>query len=40
MRVGDTEGARATLLATAEAARRRDEPVAFARAVLGCGIRA
>lgn len=38
MRVGDTDAARATLLKAAEAARRRDDPVAFARAVLGCGI--
>ena len=38
MRVGDTVGARKTLLKTADAARLRDDPVGFAHAVLGCGI--
>jgi eukaryotic-like serine/threonine-protein kinase len=38
MRVGDTVAARETLLRAADLARRRDEPVAFSRAVLACGI--
>jgi serine/threonine protein kinase/tetratricopeptide (TPR) repeat protein len=38
MRVGDTVGARTTLLKAAAAARSRDDAVAFAGAVLGCGI--
>ena len=38
MRVGDTAAARDTLLRAADLARRRQEPVAFARAVLACGI--
>src|SRR5664279_4536 len=38
MRVGDTVAARETLLRAADLARQRAEPVAFARAVLACGI--
>ncbi len=38
MRAGDTSGARQTLIETADAARARDDAVAFAHAVLGCGI--
>ena len=38
MRVGDTEAARQTLLRAADAARVRDDPVAFAHAALGCAI--
>ncbi len=38
MRVGDTDAARQTLLRAADAARVRDDPVAFARAALSCGI--
>ncbi len=38
MRAGDTRGARQTLIETADAARARDDAVAFAHAVLGCGI--
>jgi tetratricopeptide (TPR) repeat protein len=38
MRVGDTDAARQTLLRAADAARVRDDPVAFARAALSCAI--
>jgi serine/threonine protein kinase/tetratricopeptide (TPR) repeat protein len=38
MRVGDTEAARRTLLRAADAARVRDDPVAFAHAALSCAI--
>jgi tetratricopeptide (TPR) repeat protein len=38
MRVGDTDAARQTLLRAADAARVRDDPVAFAHAALGCAI--
>jgi tetratricopeptide (TPR) repeat protein len=38
MRVGDTDGARQTLLRAADAARVRNDPVAFAHAALGCAI--
>ncbi len=38
MRVGDTEAARQTLLRAADAARVRNDPVAFAHAALGCAI--
>ena len=38
MRVGDTEAARQTLLRAADAARVRDDPVAFAHAALSCAI--
>jgi tetratricopeptide (TPR) repeat protein len=38
MRVGDTDAARQTLLRAADAARVRNDPVAFAHAALGCAI--
>ena len=38
MRVGDTDAARQTLLRAADAARVRDDPVAFANAALSCAI--
>jgi tetratricopeptide (TPR) repeat protein len=38
MRVGDTDAARQTLLRAADAARVRDDPVAFAHAALSCAI--
>jgi hypothetical protein len=38
MRVGDTEAARQTLLRAADAARVREDPVAFAHAALSCAI--
>jgi eukaryotic-like serine/threonine-protein kinase len=38
MRVGDTEAARQTLLRAADAARVRNDPVAFAHAALSCAI--
>lgn len=38
MRAGDTEGARATLLRAADAARAHDDAVALGRAALECGI--
>jgi tetratricopeptide (TPR) repeat protein len=38
MRVGDTDAARQTLLRAADAARVRDDPVAFAHAALACAI--
>jgi tetratricopeptide (TPR) repeat protein len=38
MRVGDTDAARQTLLRAADAARVRDDPVAFAHAALACTI--
>ncbi len=38
MRVGDTDAARQTLLRAADAARVRNDPVAFAHAALGCTI--
>ena len=38
MRVGDTDAARQTLLRAADAARVREDPVAFAHAALGCAI--
>ncbi len=38
MRAGDTSGARDTLIETADAARTRNDAVAFGCAVLGCGI--
>jgi serine/threonine protein kinase len=38
MRVGDTDAARLTLLRAADAARVRDDPVAFAHAALSCAI--
>jgi tetratricopeptide (TPR) repeat protein len=38
VRVGDTEAARQTLLRAADAARVRNDPVAFAHAALGCAI--
>ncbi|MGZ4299410.1 MAG: serine/threonine-protein kinase [Solirubrobacteraceae bacterium] len=38
MRVGETDAARQTLLRAADAARVRDDPVAFAHAALSCAI--
>ena len=38
MRVGDTDAARQTLLRAADAARVRNDPVAFAHAALSCAI--
>ena len=38
MRLGDTDAARQTLLRAADAARVRDDPVAFAHAALSCAI--